>query len=109
STELGNLGTVSIDLYRCSNGHIRVLPTDAIYSEPLQEVYDAAVVDGDILELHVVDFSEDLDFARDIAITLSGGYACDYSEVVGISTIKGSIIISDGTVTFENLILTASD
>ena len=107
--EPGNLGTVCIDLYRCSNGHIRVLPTDAIYSESLQAVYDAAVIDDDTLELLTDVFIEDLEFARDIAITLTGGYACDYSKVVGTTTIKGSIIISAGTVTFENLILAASD
>ncbi|MEA1923964.1 MAG: hypothetical protein U9N63_15090 [Pseudomonadota bacterium] len=85
------------------------MPTDEIYTHPLQAVYDAAVIDNDTLELLTGVFIEDLEFARDIAITLSGGYACDYSKVVGTSTIKGSITISAGTVTFENLILATSD
>jgi len=64
-----------------------------------QPGYDATE-NGDTIEIHAAEFVEDLEFDRDVSVTLTPGYPFDYpSDPSGITTIKGSVNISDGTIT----------
>jgi hypothetical protein len=38
-------------------------------------------------------------------VTLDGGYNCGYSSVTGRTVINGSINISDGSATMENIVV----
>lgn len=71
----------------------------------LQEAYNTAI-DGDVIKGQAVEFQEDLVLDRDVNITLSGGYNCDYTETNPIATrVNGSLTISNGSVTVENLVI----
>ncbi len=51
-------------------------------------------------------FTEDITFDRYVQFTLSGGWNSDFSSHLSdFSTIEGSLEISDGTVTVENIII----
>lgn len=63
----------------------------------------AASSDGHSLELKGLDFREDLVFDRPISITLKGGYDPGYLSTTGTTGIHGTLVISNGTVTVDNI------
>lgn len=60
-------------------------------------------MDGDSIQSQAVLFSEDIDFNRNITVSLIGGYDCSFSTNVGKSVVNGVVTISDGIVTMENI------
>jgi hypothetical protein len=69
----------------------------------LQSAYGAAKNDD---ELHAVDgnFNEDLTCDGSTAVTISGGYDCDFKPTGGLTTIRGSMTIGgQATVTLDHL------
>lgn len=74
------------------------------YYSTLQEAYDAAQ-EGDIIQSHAAQFTENLYINRNISVTLEGGYQCDFSSVTGETIINGNLTVSDGTVIIENISL----
>jgi hypothetical protein len=63
----------------------------------------AAVADGDTVQALAMAFSEPLTFDADYAVLLQGGYDSGFTANPGFTTLNGSLTISDGTVTVENL------
>ena len=54
-------------------------------------------------------YEEYLVFDRDIEITLKGGYDCDYNEPsVGFSTVR-SMLIKNGTVFVDSILISVSN
>jgi M6 family metalloprotease-like protein len=74
------------------------------YFATIQEGYDAAS-DSGIVETVALSFTENLLLSRNIPVTLQGGYDCNYSSNSNWSIIAGSVIISGGPVTMENIII----
>jgi hypothetical protein len=74
---------------------------ESLYSL-IGNAYSEAASGDDILML-ASDFDESLDFNRDIEVVLLGGYDAGFSSVTGISTVHGSVTISGGTVTVDNV------
>lgn len=71
----------------------------------LQEaIYDSSAVDFDTLQITTADLNEDVVFDRDIILTLSGGYFCDFHDHPATSSIN-SLIIRDGTAIVENVVI----
>jgi hypothetical protein len=70
----------------------------------IQDAYYNAF-DGDTIESMALHFPEDLNFFNNISVTLKGGYNSTFTENPSATTIDGSLIISDGTVTVENVII----
>jgi uncharacterized repeat protein (TIGR02543 family) len=62
-------------------------------------------VDGDTIQLLATTLPETLDLARDISVTLSGGYGCGFTGPASYSIIQGSLTVSSGKVTAEYLII----
>jgi hypothetical protein len=91
-------------LFALCEGPVRAAGTDPVYFTSLQDAYDASHNNENI---HIQDsaFSGDIYIDRDITITLQGGYDCTYDNNNGRTTIEGSMIISNGTVTIGNIIL----
>ena len=85
----------------CANLPARIGLVD--YSS-IQGAYDLAL-DTEVIESHGVDFIENLILNRNVSVTLAGGNNCDYTNSTMGSTITGSLTISDGTVTVENIII----
>ncbi len=107
-SESGHVCTMTMDAdksvtanYEACLGPIRIGET---YYPTIQAAYTAAP-DGSTIEIELGLITEDLNFDRDISITLKGGNNCRYTAVTGFTMISGSIVISNGTVTTENFIL----
>jgi hypothetical protein len=63
----------------------------------------ASVNSGDILKLQASPIVESLNLNRSIAITLRGGHDPTFTAVTGMTAIYGTLTISAGTVTIENI------
>jgi len=71
------------------------------YYTSLQDAYDSAVSD-DIIQSQTTVFTEDLLIDIDKLVLLEGGYDCDYSTNLGVTTISGNITISNGTLIIQS-------
>lgn len=70
--------------------------------------YEMAVVEssnGETINLQQLTFWGDLAANGPIAVTLQGGCDCTYTPTAGRSVIAGTLTISDGTLTMENIVL----
>ena len=88
----------------CPNLPVRILSVIPEYFTTLQEAYDNAV-DEDIIQLHDIFFTGEFHFDFDTSVTIAGGYDCEYTSATGASSVNGDIVISNGTVRIENVIL----
>ncbi|MCB2184359.1 MAG: S8 family serine peptidase [Desulfobulbaceae bacterium] len=77
---------------------------DSFDFSTLQAAYNTAI-DGDIIKSHAVIFYEDLLLDRNIEVSLSGGFNCEYSNSIPATKIIGSLTISQGTVSVDNLVI----
>ncbi len=76
---------------------------ELVYSLTLQEAYGNAALSGDTISAQSVTFRENLDLSANKAITLNGGYDCLYSANLLRTTLIGSLTVSTGSVTVENV------
>jgi len=67
-------------------------------------VYEVAL-NGELIRLRAGDIDENLDLNRDITIIISGGYDCGYLTQGGTTNIHGTVTVSSGTATLENLVI----
>ena len=74
------------------------------YFFAIQDAFNA-VVNGDTVEACTGDFTETLSFNRDVSVTMKGGYDSQYANNSGNTWVKGSLTISKGCLTVENLII----
>jgi YD repeat-containing protein len=74
------------------------------YSYTIRDAYNETG-DGGTIQAQALDFIEDLNLDIDKSVTVDGGYDCNYSTNGGMSAIDGTLTISNGTVTIENLII----
>jgi len=88
----------------CSNPIKVTRQENAYYYSTIQSAY-ANASDGDALKIRSMDFTENLLLNRSIAVTLDGGYDCDFEAVGGSTTLKGTLTITSGTLTVNNLII----
>jgi hypothetical protein len=54
--------------------------------------------DGDTIYSRALGTTENVNFNRNISVGLYGGVNCDYSALVGLTRISGSLIVSSGSV-----------
>ena len=74
--------------------------------QSIQAAYDNPVADGDVIQAQAIDFVESPVFGNPVSITLSGGYDPTFtSNLSSYTKIMGSLTISAGTVTIENVII----
>lgn len=98
-----NRGGISLSLNLCTD-LVRNASTLATFASIQDAIEDPEAIDYDTIQLAATDFKEDILYNRDITLTLSGGYYCDFSDNPSNSSIN-SLIISDGTVFVENIII----
>ncbi|MFZ4438287.1 MAG: BACON domain-containing protein [Syntrophales bacterium] len=90
----GNVGgCINLLVRRASGSH-----------NTLQDSYNNAV-NRDTIQSQAVIFSENLDFSQNISVALKGGYDCSFSTNDQKSTVDGTVTISNGTVTMDNIII----
>jgi hypothetical protein len=71
----------------------------------IQNAYDYVWWSNAEFLLQALSFNEDLVFAKNVNLTLSGGYECGFESLQGRTVLNGSMTISKGSVTVENLII----
>jgi len=75
------------------------------YYSTLQAAYNASA-DGSVIQSQRITFTENLLINRNITVTLEGGYDCGYTSNSGyVTTLKGMLQTSAGTLTIGNFIL----
>jgi uncharacterized delta-60 repeat protein len=81
------------------------IPTGSgVYSPSIQAAYDASA-DGDVIRLWGIDFTEDVLCFVDKKISLGGGYNEGYVAQNGITVLHGSLMIRNGVVNVDRLVL----
>jgi hypothetical protein len=70
----------------------------------LQSACDS-ISEGDMIQTQASEFVEDLTFSLPVAITLKGGYGCDYITSFLYTTVRGSITVSGGPLVMENIMI----
>ncbi len=88
----------------CSDRRVRIAGESAEYFTALQDAYDSAV-QGDSIQVQNTLLTDDLIANRNISITITGGYSCDFSAVTGNTEIAGTLTISDGMISLEHLVV----
>jgi hypothetical protein len=83
---------------------IRIMRTPSVYFSSLQAAYDAAE-DGKTIQSLAVTLTENPTLNLNKSVILDGGYNCDYSSQTGITMLKGTITISNGTAMIGNFSL----
>jgi len=63
------------------------------------------VIEGGVVQLMATDFTGDLNISRSVAFTLKGGYDPGYLTNGGLTNIHGTVTVSAGTVTVENIVI----
>jgi hypothetical protein len=83
---------------------VRISP-NLRYRSGIQVAYDDCS-NGDTIECQAVALSGDvLCNTLNKSVTLKGGYNANFTSITGYTTINGRMIISNGTVTVENIII----
>ncbi|ABQ27182.1 S8 family serine peptidase [Geotalea uraniireducens] len=70
----------------------------------IQSAYDAAA-QVDAIQILAQTFTENIFLNRPVSVILTGGYDSTYTSPQGLTTINGTMTISDGTVTVANLVI----
>jgi predicted Rdx family selenoprotein len=83
---------------------LAVVSETPVYYSSIQNAY-AAAEDGDVLKIRALEFAEELDFDRNIVVTLDGGYDATFTEHTGLTTISGSVTVNMGEVLIEGDVL----
>jgi hypothetical protein len=80
---------------------IGVLPVG--FGGTLQGAYDSLSTGSNLLRLKAMEFPGDLNCGRDVQLTLQGGCNAETSDCTGMSTLKGSLTVSSGSVQIGNI------
>jgi PKD repeat protein len=105
ATEAGNPVTMTKSNYivitDCGNQPVRL---NGAYYATIQNAYSVAA-DNDRIQIMALEFSANLALQNETAITLEGGYGCNYASNPGLTIINGSLTVIGGTVIIENVII----
>jgi hypothetical protein len=81
------------------------------YYQSIQSAYaQGQAADGDTIQMQALGncyFKGNINLNRDIKVNLKGGYGCSFISNPGFTILNGSLTISGGTVTIEELIISA--
>ena len=82
----------------------RISGSTTTYANTLQSACDSAI-SGDTIQSQASVFSENLSLNHPVALTLKGGYTSGFTTNPGSTIISGSLTISSGTATVENIVI----
>ncbi len=87
----------------CSSLPVTIADTNAYYASLGSAL--SVVGAGQTLLVQEMNITESPTTTQDVSITLSGGYGCDFSMNPGFTTVHGTLTISQGTVTIDNILI----
>ena len=96
--------TANFSINGCALKPVRIARTIPLYFDTLQAAYNASVT-GDVIQAQTMTFVENLTANLPISVSITGGYACDYSSNAVVSIIKGAPQTSAGSLTLGNFII----
>lgn len=102
--EVGNRTQKYVRPTTCTNLPTRIAASTPVYYPTFQAVF-AAAIEGATIQSMNISFIENLNFNGNLSITLDGGYGCDYTINPDYTTINGSMTITSGAVTVNNIVL----
>ena len=83
--------------------------TTPLYFQKIAGAFDCpSLSDGDAICLLNGSFNENLVFDRDVSVLVKGGFDADFENSSGSTEINGSLIVQNGGLTVEKLILSRS-
>lgn len=88
----------------CPVQPVRITGAPPAYYSALQSAYNVAP-DSAIIQAQAATLTETVNLNRSIAVTLKAGYNACYTANPGNTTIIGSLTITSGTVTVENIVI----
>jgi hypothetical protein len=77
-------------------------PSEPVYYPSFQAAY-SAIEESGIIRYQAVTLDGDLIFNRPVSVFLQGGYNFDFTSPDSFTTVNGTVVIEDGTLTVENL------
>ncbi len=95
---------LTADFTTCSNQPARIVGVTTVYYTTLQDAYNAAA-DGDLIQSQGVVFLEDLNLNLNKTVTIKTGYDCNYTTNSTNSGLSGTLVITNGTIIIENMVL----
>lgn len=108
ATNIAGTGSLTktdyITVSACSNQPVRIGGAIPVSYATIPDAY-SAIAEGDTIEAHAVDFTGALDFNRAVGFTLKGGFGCAFAANPVRTTLLGSLTISSGTATVENIVI----
>ena len=100
---VGGYGTILLDGDSLPTNPVRISQPYEVFFATIQDAYNNATSgDLDSMALH---FYENLTFNIDKSVALKGGYNSTFGDNPSYTTLNGSLTISNGTVTVENVII----
>jgi hypothetical protein len=70
----------------------------------IQAALDTAA-SGDTIQSRYMLIDENLNLNRDVSVNLKGGYDPNFTDVIGVTLLRGKLTISNGKLTVNNLII----
>ncbi|OGU23316.1 MAG: hypothetical protein A2X85_08765 [Geobacteraceae bacterium GWF2_54_21] len=101
---LGVAETVTAGFERDTTHQVYVPGVPPTYYSTIQGAYNIAT-DASEIKIWATTYNESLDCNRPITVNLQGGYDRDYAALVGESVLFGQIIISDGSLIVDSIVL----
>jgi hypothetical protein len=99
---LEDTAQLSITIWPAPSTRIEDTPSETFNT--IQDVYNASG-DGDTIQATATTFSENLNFDRNISVTLMGGFNSDYTSNTSYTTVNGTVTISSGTLTVDKILI----
>ena len=90
----------------CTDYPARLTGATTVNYVSLQSAYNAAA-NGNTVQGSMYDHFESLLLDRNVAVSLDGGYTCDYASKSGNVMIRGNMIITNGSVTLNGNVILA--
>jgi hypothetical protein len=75
-----------------------------VYFFTIQDAYSTSG-DGDTIQIQDMNLVENINFDLNKTVILEGGLDCYFTNQIGETTINGTVIISNGKNTIENILL----
>jgi hypothetical protein len=98
------IATKALSITVGGNMPVRLSGAVITYYPTLLAAYNAAAT-GNTIQIQALVLSENLNLNRAVSVTLRGGYDSGFASITGYTTISGSLTITSGTVTVENVVI----
>jgi hypothetical protein len=88
----------------CINDPVKIEGSSTYYAT-IQDAFDSTLSPDAVIRVQAVERTETLNYNKGYSVKLQGGYDCGFTTNQGVTTVHGILMISDGTVTIENVIV----